>query len=147
MKVLGRRNLVCAIAATCALLAQIVTDAWAQSSPVATPPTEVVTWTVVIPEGFPGDVFTWRIAPDGTYAEDGRNAATGAPIQQTLSGRWSAEGARMILRQTGLPYVFDGLVRGDRYAGVLMWGRERVSRFCAARGTKPPPCPRSEVGV
>ena len=95
-------------------------------------------WTVIIPEGFPRFIYTWRVKPDGTYGEDGRDAATGRPIQKTLSGRWTVDGARMVLRQDTLGFVFDGTVVGDRYAGTLYLGTRRVSRFCAARGEATP---------
>jgi hypothetical protein len=106
---------------------------------------ETVVWTVTIPEGFPGKLYTWRIKPDGTYDEDGRDALTGRPIQQTLSGRWTVEGGRMILRQSSIPFVFDGLVVGDRYSGTLYLRERRVSRFCAAKGETAPPRCEEEV--
>jgi hypothetical protein len=96
-----------------------------------------VVWTLVIPEGFPGDVFTWRQKPDGTYEEDGRNSR-GEAIQQTLSGRWTVEGRRMIFRQDGLSYVFDGMLARTRYSGKLYLGTGFVSSFCAWQGTKVP---------
>src|SRR5262245_16306341 len=65
-------------------------------------------WTVVIPDAFPRYIYTWHLNADGSYLEDGRDAATGRPIQSTLHGRWSSDGAQMILRQDNLPYLFDG---------------------------------------
>jgi hypothetical protein len=101
----------------------------------------IVVWTATIPDGFPQNVYTWRLRPDGTYEEDGRDALTGKPIQTTLFGRWTVEGARMILRQDDIPYVFDGVVVGDRYSGTLYLRGRKVSRFCAAKGeAMPPPC-------
>ena len=44
----------------------------------------------------------------------------------------------MILRQDGLPYVFDGLVLGNLYAGTMSFDGRSSSRFCAARGEQPP---------
>lgn len=95
-------------------------------------------WTAIIPDAFPGYVYTWRMEAGGSYREDGRDAARGQPIQQTLSGHWARDGAHMILRQDGLPYVFDGVVAGDSYAGTLYLGGRAVSRFCAARGDEAP---------
>jgi hypothetical protein len=97
-----------------------------------------VTWTATIPEGFPGNVYTWRLKPDGTYEEDGRDAETGRSVQQTLFGRWTVDGDRMVLRQDGFTYVFDGVVAGDRYSGTLYLGFRRVSRFCAIKGDAVP---------
>lgn len=97
-----------------------------------------VVWTAIIPDAFPGDVFTWHIRPDGSYREDGRDASSGLPIQPTLSGRWSREGARLTLRQDDLPYVFDGVVLGNLYGGTLYFGGRFSSRFCAAKGEVPP---------
>jgi hypothetical protein len=104
-------------------------------------------WTAVIPDAFPGYIYIWRLRADGTYLEDGRDASTGRPIQRTLSGRWSREGARMILRQDDQPFVFDGAVLGNLYAGTLYFGARAVSRFCAARGEQAPPRCDSASGV
>jgi hypothetical protein len=95
-------------------------------------------WSAVIPEAYPFDVYIWQLKPDGTYAEVGRDAATGRSIQETLTGRWHIDGARMILQQVTIGFVFDGIVRGDRYTGTLYLSGARVSRFCAARGDAPP---------
>jgi hypothetical protein len=95
-------------------------------------------WTALIPDAFPHDIYTWHLNADGSYAEDGRDAATGKPIQSTLQGHWSRNGARMILRQDGLPYVFDGVVLGNLYAGTMSFDGRSSSRFCAARGEQPP---------
>ena len=96
-------------------------------------------WTAVITHGFPGDVFTWRLNSDGSYREDGRQAATGSPIQQTLSGRWNVTGDHMVLRQDGINFVFDGEIDGDAYRGVLYLDGKVFSRFCALKGKEPPP--------
>ncbi|MBV8918563.1 hypothetical protein [Bradyrhizobium sp.] len=95
-------------------------------------------WTVLIPDAFPRFVYTWHFNADGSYAEDGHDAATDRPIQSTLHGHWSREGSHMILRQDGLPYVFDGVVLGDLYAGTMTFDGRASSRFCAARGEQPP---------
>jgi hypothetical protein len=97
-----------------------------------------VIWTAIIPDAFPRYIYTWRVNADGTYREDGRDAATGAAIQATLSGRWSVDGPRMILRQQGLPYVFDGVVLGGLYTGTLYMDGRAISGFCAARGDRAP---------
>jgi hypothetical protein len=105
-------------------------------------------WTVFIPDRFPGYTYFWRLKPDGTYAEDGRDTATGKPIQETLSGRWTVEGTRMILRQDILGFVFDGIITGDQYSGILYLGEETFSRFSATKGdaARPPPCKSRPVG-
>jgi hypothetical protein len=105
-------------------------------------------WTVVIPDRFPGYAYIWRLKPDGTYAEDGRDTATGEPIQETLSGRWTVEGARMILRQDTLSFVFDGIITGDHYSGMLYLDAKAFSRFSATKGdaVRPPPCKSPPVG-
>lgn len=100
--------------------------------------TSVTVWTAIIPDAFPRYVYTWRMKGDGTYREDGRDAATGKPIQSTLSGRWNSEGPRMVLRQQDLPYVFDGVVLGGLYTGILYFSGRPVSRFCAAQGDEAP---------
>jgi hypothetical protein len=95
-------------------------------------------WTAIIPDAFPNYIYTWHMKGDGSYREDGRDAVKGKPIQPTLSGRWTREGARMVLRQDDQPYVFDGAVLGNLYAGTLYFGGSARSRFCAARGETPP---------
>lgn len=95
-------------------------------------------WTVLIPDAFPNFVYTWQFNTDGTYLEDGRDTATGKPVQSTLHGHWSRKGAQMILRQDGLPYVFDGVVLGNLYSGTMTFDGRSSSRFCAARGEQPP---------
>jgi hypothetical protein len=95
-------------------------------------------WTAIIPDAFPNFVYTWHMKSDGSYREDGRDAATGKPIQPTLSGKWNREGPHMVLRQDNQPFVFDGAVLGNLYAGTLYLGGNVRSRFCAARGETPP---------
>jgi hypothetical protein len=99
---------------------------------------DTVVWTAVIPEAFPRDIYTWRLKLDGTYEEDGRLALTGQPVQETLTGRWMTERTRMILRQDSIPYVFDGVVVGERYSGNLYLDGRKISRFCALRGEAAP---------
>ena len=115
------------------------------AAPRADAQTETI-WTVVIPEGFNGFVYTWRVHPDGTNLEDGRSASTGALIQQTLTGRWRLEGDRMTLTQDTLGFVFVGRKDKTRLTGVLTENGRRVSRFCAQEGAVTPRC-YGEVGV
>lgn len=96
------------------------------------------TWTLIIPEAFPGIVYKWRIAATGTYEEDAWVRETGEPYQQTLRGTWTVEGNRLTLRQDGIPYAFEGLVSADRYWGTLYLGGRDVSGFCATKGDTPP---------
>jgi hypothetical protein len=103
-------------------------------------------WTVFIPDGFPWNTYFWRLKPDGTYAEDGRDTLTGKTIQQTLSGRWTVVGTRMILRQDTLGYVFDGTITGDQYSGILYLGTQTFSRFSATKGDAAHPCKPPLVG-
>jgi hypothetical protein len=96
------------------------------------------TWTAIISRGFPDTVFTWHLNSDGRYREDGRNAATGASLQPTLSGHWTLSAHHMVLRQDGINYVFDGVVTGAAYQGVLYLDGKPVARFCALKGSTPP---------
>ena len=107
----------------------------------------ITVWTAIIPDAFPGYVYTWRMKSDGTYREDGRDAASGTPIQSTLSGRWNGEGPRLVLRQQDLPYVFDGVVLGSLYTGTLYFNGRPVSRFCAAKGDEAPKRCDAQPGV
>lgn len=95
-------------------------------------------WTAVIPQGFPDNIYTWRLKPDGSYAEAGRDRRTGMAVQPTLSGHWRMTGRHMVLHQDGIDYVFDGEIMGDEYLGTVYLDAKRFSRFCAARGTAPP---------
>jgi hypothetical protein len=134
------------------LFAVLFVLAWcwqAQPSPAreAGEAASITVWTAIIPDAFPGDVYTWRMKSDGTYREDGRNAATGTPIQSTLSGRWNNEGPRMVLRQQDQPFVFDGVVLGSLYTGTLYFNGRPVSRFCAAKGDEAPKRCDTQPGV
>jgi hypothetical protein len=101
----------------------------------------VVAQQTTIPSDRDQKVVVWTAIIDGAYEEDGRDAVTGKPIQTTLSGRWTVEGARMILRQDDIPYVFDGVVVGDHYSGTLYLRGRKVFRFCAVKGeAMPQPC-------
>jgi hypothetical protein len=102
-------------------------------------PTADTIWTAIIARGFPGEVFTWHLQADGSYREDGRDGATGASLQPRLTGRWKVSGTHMVLRQEGINYVFDGMIGGDSYRGILYLDGKPFARFCAVRGTNPPP--------
>jgi len=104
----------------------------------ATEDADDVLWTTIIPDAFPRNIYTWHIRSDGSYREDGRDALNGSAVQATLSGRWRIEGARMVMRQQGIPYVFDGMVVGEVYGGTLYFDGRAVSRFCAAKGARAP---------
>jgi hypothetical protein len=110
-------------------------------------PASITVWTAIIPDAFPRYVYTWRMKGDGTYREDGRDAATGTPIQPTLSGHWNSEAPRMVLRQQDQPFVFDGVVLGSLYTGTLYFNGRAVSRFCAARGDEAPQRCDTQPGV
>jgi hypothetical protein len=95
-------------------------------------------WTAIIPDAFPRFVYTWRMKDDGTYREDGRDEAKGTPIQPTMSGHWSRDGSRMLLKQDDQPFVFDGVMLGGLYTGTLYFHGRATSRFCAAKGDAAP---------
>ena len=122
---------------------------YAEPSPAreASEGASITVWTTIIPDAFPYYIYTWRMRGDGTYREDGRDAATGTPIQSTLSGRWNSEGPRLVLRQQDLPYVFDGAVLGNLYTGTLYYNGRAVSRFCATKGDEAPKRCDAEQGV
>ena len=132
-------TVLCVIAWCCSAGPSLTRESSAASS--------ITVWTAIIPDAFPRYIYTWRMTGDGSYREDGRDAATGTPIQSTLSGHWNEDGPRMVLRQQGLPYVFDGLVLGGLYAGTLYFDGRAVSRFCAAKGDEPPKRCDPEAGV
>ena len=90
-------------------------------------------WSVTIPSAFPGQIFTWRVAADGTYNEDARNARSGQRMQNTVSGRWDLQGVHLVFRQDDEGYVFDGTVAGGCYIGrVTLQGRD-ISAFTARK--------------
>jgi hypothetical protein len=91
------------LATWCALLWCLQTDLVRSRDAVAA--ADGAVWTAIIPDAFPRYVYTWRMSPDGSYREDGRDGARGRPIQATLSGHWSLDGARMTLRQEGYPFA------------------------------------------
>jgi hypothetical protein len=105
-----------------------------------------VVWTAIIPDAFPGYVYRWRMRDDGTYREDGQDAATGTPIEPTLSGHWRRRELHLVLRQDDQPFVFDGVVVGSLYTGTLYFKGRSISGFCAAKGEQAPrhcsPAPR-----
>ena len=133
------------LAAWCAGLWCLQTDLVRSRDAVAA--ADGAVWTAIIPDAFPRYVYTWRMSPDGSYREDGRDGASGRPIQATLSGHRSLDGARMMLRQEGYPFVFDGVVLGNSYAGTLYLNGRSLSRFCAVKGEQPPERCGSEAGV
>jgi len=47
--------------------------AWAYPSFASAATVEAgdIVWTVIIPDAFPRDVYTWHVRSDGTYREDG----------------------------------------------------------------------------
>lgn len=99
-------------------------------------------WTAIIPRGFPGFAYTWRLDPDGSYRENGRDMRTGHSIEPTLFGHWRMTGKHMVLRQDGIQYVFDGDTFGNEYLGTLYLDGKRFSHFCAIKGNSPPQsCP------
>ncbi len=99
---------------------------------------QTVVWTTIIPEGFPQNVYTWHLRPDGTYDEEGRDIMTGRFIRSTLSGRWALKDTKMTLTQDGTPFVFEGTVIDNYYAGILYLDGKPVSTFCAHKGESIP---------
>ena len=108
---------------------------------------QAAVWTAIIPDGFPGYIYTWRMKDDGSYREDGRDEAKALAIQPTLYGRWSRDGAHMLLRQDDQPFVFDGVVLGGLYTGTLYFRGRAYSRFCAAIGETAPQNCNISAGV
>ena len=90
-------------------------------------------WLVTIPGAFPGQVFTWNVAADGTYREDARNARNGARMQNTVSGKWSLTGVHLVFRQDDEGYVFDGTIAGGCYIGRLSLEGKDISSFTARK--------------
>jgi hypothetical protein len=108
---------------------------------------QAAVWTAIIPDGFPGYVYTWRMKDDGSYREDGRDEAKALQIQPTLYGRWSRDGSHMLLKQDDLPFVFDGVVLGGLYTGTLYFRGRPYSRFCAVIGDTAPQNCNISAGV
>lgn len=97
------------------------------------------TWTAVIDRGvYSGDFYTWRLKKDGMYEEDGHDIASGASIQQMVTGTWIAKDGRLVLRQDFAGYVFDGVVSGSRYAGTFYQNDTPLAKFCAWKGREVP---------
>ncbi len=97
------------------------------------------TWTVVIDRGaFSSFAYTWRLKEDGTYEEDGFDTLSRAPIQQMVTGRWSARDGRLVLRQDFAGFVFDGRVTGEQYTGTFYQDRTPLAKFCAWKGSEVP---------
>ena len=90
-------------------------------------------WLVTIPGAFPGQVFTWNVAADGTYREDARNARNGARMQNTVSGKWALTGVHLVFRQDDEGYVFDGTIAGGCYIGRLTLEGKDISSFTARK--------------
>src|SRR5436190_7369789 len=91
-------------------------------------------WTVTIPTAFPRNVYTWRVAPDGTYSEDGRDARNGSRLQGSSTGKWSLQGIHLVLRQDGdQGFVFDGIVSAGCYIGRLSFEGRDISSFTARK--------------
>jgi hypothetical protein len=90
-------------------------------------------WVVTIPAAFPGQVFTWNVAADGTYREDARAARNGARMQNTVSGKWNLTGVHLVFRQDDEGYVFDGTVAGGCYIGRLSLEGKDISSFTARK--------------
>ena len=90
-------------------------------------------WVVTIPAAFPGQVFTWNVAADGTYREDARAARNGARMQNTVSGKWNLTGVHLVFRQDDEGYVFDGTIAGGCYIGRLSLEGKDISSFTARK--------------
>ncbi len=89
------------------------------------------TWSVVIPQAFPLHVFTWQVANDGTYQEDGRSALTAQRTQ--VFGRWTLQGVHVVMTQNTEGFVFDGTVSGGCFIGRMTHNGKNISSFTARR--------------
>lgn len=104
-------------------------------------------WTAIIHDAFGGISYTWRLKADGTYEEDGVYIDTKASAQATLTGKWTRSRTRMVLTQDSLGFVFDGTVNGEQYYGTLFQYDQKVSTFCAWKGTEiPVGCDDGNIG-
>jgi hypothetical protein len=95
-------------------------------------------WTILIPNAFPGMVFSWKVAKDGTYQEDAKREMSGRRTQPTMSGKWSVEDRHLVMTQDSQGFVFEGDVSGNFYSGSLFLKGVPVSHFCAVKGTESP---------
>jgi hypothetical protein len=79
-------------------------------------------WTAIIPDAFPRYVYTWHLLADGTYREDGRDAATRAAAR-----RWKA----VVLRfKEWLTHDDLSRVTPEK---VQAWGDEKVAAGITAK--------------
>lgn len=117
------------------LLAVSLLAASPGAAQVAAPPAPALgvtgTWTVVIPQAFPLHVFTWQVADDGTYQEDGRNAINTRRTQ--VFGRWTLQGVHVVMTQNTEGFVFDGTVSGGCFIGRMMHDGKNISSFTARK--------------
>lgn len=120
-----------------ALLSFIVLALAFGSTPAAGQPRAEV-WTAIIHDAFGNIVYTWRLKANGTYEEDGVYIDTKEAAQATLTGRWTRERRRMVLKQDSFGFLFDGTVDGEQYYGTLFQYDQKVSNFCAWKGTEVP---------
>ena len=95
-------------------------------------------WTILIPDAFPGMVFSWKVSQDGTYQEDARRAVSGRRAQPTMSGRWSLEDRHLVMTQDSQGFVFEGDVAGKYFSGSLFLKGVPGSHFCALKGSEIP---------
>jgi hypothetical protein len=105
-------------------------------------------WTVVIPDGFLGTPMFGGSNLMGPTLKMAATMPRENQFNERCRGRWTIEGARMILRQDTLGFVFDGIIAGDQYSGTLYLGTRPHSRFSATKGdnSRPPPCKPPLVG-
>ena len=104
-------------------------------------------WTARILDAFSQFSYTWGLKADGTYIEEGHDIQTGVAIQQPINGVWRKSKSRLVLTQDSFGFVFDGTVDGEQYYGTLFQYGQKVSAFCAWRGTEiPASCDSDLVG-
>ena len=95
-------------------------------------------WTILIPDAFPGMVFTWRVKQDGTYQEDAQRGVSGRRAQPTMAGHWSIEDRHLVFTQDTQGFIFEGDISGNYYSGSLFLQGVEVSHFCALKGSESP---------
>ena len=95
-------------------------------------------WTILIPDAFPGMVFTWRVKQDGTYQEDAQRGVSGRRTQPTMAGHWSIEDRHLVFTQDTQGFIFEGDISGNYYSGSLFLQGVEVSHFCALKGSESP---------